>query len=120
MKQASNGRIHRPNRSAGCTHCRSSSRRRIAREFNASNASAFLERIAPASPVEQVRDDRARELLGDIRRLDIQLKKSHKRISAGVAASSSADRKTEIDAEVSAAYTAWFIAAAMLGSKATS
>jgi transposase len=47
----------------------------------------FLARLSPATPTEQVRFDLAVELLGDIRRLDEQLKVSHKRIRVAVAAS---------------------------------
>ena len=47
----------------------------------------FLEALAPASAVEHVRYDLAVELLDDIRRLDAQLKESHKRIRAAVRAS---------------------------------
>jgi transposase len=60
----------------------------IAREINVSNASVFLAGITPASAVEQIRYELAHELLDDIRRLDVQLKDSHRRISAAVAASS--------------------------------
>lgn len=60
----------------------------IAKEINASDVDAFLERLAPASPVEQLRYDLAVELLDDIRRLDAQLKASHKRIRTAVTASS--------------------------------
>ena len=60
----------------------------IAREINVSNASAFLAGISPATAVEQLRFDLAHDLLDDIRRLDVQLKESHKRIGAAVAASS--------------------------------
>ena len=60
----------------------------IAREINVSNASAFLAGITPATAVEQIRYDLAHDLLDDIRRLDVQLKDSHRRITAAVAASS--------------------------------
>ena len=60
----------------------------IAREINVSNASAFLAGITPATAVEHIRYDLASDLLDDIRRLDVQLKLSHKRIGAAVAASS--------------------------------
>jgi transposase len=52
----------------------------IAKEINASDVDRFLEAVHPATPVEQVRYDLAVELLDDIRRLDRQLKVSHKRI----------------------------------------
>jgi transposase len=60
----------------------------IAREINVSNATAFLDGISPATAAEQIRYELANELLDDIRRLDIQLKESHIRIGAAVAASS--------------------------------
>jgi transposase len=59
----------------------------IAKEINASDVDRFLEAITPATPVEQVRYDLAVELLDDIRRLDNQLKTSHKRIRDAVRAS---------------------------------
>jgi transposase len=59
----------------------------IAKEINASDVDAFLARLSPATPVEQTRHDLAIELLDDIRRLDAQLKASHKRIRLEVAAS---------------------------------
>jgi transposase len=60
----------------------------IAREINVPAATAFLDNIVPSSVVEQIRYDLARELIGDICRLDTQLKESHKRISSAVSASS--------------------------------
>jgi transposase len=59
----------------------------IAKELNASDAIALLDRVSPASPVELARHDLALELLADIERLDDQLKVSHKRIRTAVAAS---------------------------------
>jgi transposase len=59
----------------------------IAKEINASDVDRFLEAITPATAVEQVRYDLAVELLDDIRRLDNQLKTSHKRIRDAVRAS---------------------------------
>jgi transposase len=59
----------------------------IAKEINASDVDAFLAKLSPATPVEQIRYDLAVELLADIRRLDEQLTASHKRIRAAVAAS---------------------------------
>jgi transposase len=59
----------------------------IAKELNASDAVELLARIQPASPVEQTRYDLAVELLDDVRRLDAQLKASHKRIREAVRAS---------------------------------
>ena len=45
----------------------------IAKEINASDVDAFLARLSPATPVEQIRFDLAVELLDEIRRLDAQL-----------------------------------------------
>jgi transposase len=59
----------------------------IAKEINASDVDAFLARLSPATPVEQIRYDLAVELLEEIRHLDTQLKASHKRIRAAVATS---------------------------------
>lgn len=59
----------------------------IAKELNASDAVELLARIQPASLVEQTRYDLAAELLDDVRRLDAQLKASHKRIRDAVRAS---------------------------------
>ena len=61
----------------------------IAKEINASDVDAFLAGVTPRTPVEQIRYDLAVELLDDIRRLDEQLKASHKRIRTAVAASAS-------------------------------
>ena len=59
----------------------------IAKEINASDVDRFLATIEPATPVEQIRYDLAVELLDDIRRLDAQLKDSHRRIRQAVLAS---------------------------------
>ena len=59
----------------------------IAKELNASDVDRFLAQVTPTTPAEQVRYDLAVELLDDIRRLDAQLKASHKRIRVAVAAS---------------------------------
>jgi len=59
----------------------------IAKEINASDVDRFLAEVTPATPVEQVRYDLAVELLEDIRRLDQQLKESHRRIRQAVVAS---------------------------------
>jgi transposase len=59
----------------------------IAKELNAADAVRLLERIEPASPVEQARHDLAVELLADVQRLDTQLKESHRRIRIAVRAS---------------------------------
>ncbi len=59
----------------------------IAKEINASDVDRFLAELTPTTPVEQVRFDLAVELLDDIRRLDRQLKDSHRRIRQAIAAS---------------------------------
>jgi transposase len=59
----------------------------IAKEINASDVERLLETLHPATPVERVRYDLAVELLDDIRRLDHQLKVSHRRIRDAVRAS---------------------------------
>ena len=59
----------------------------IAKELNASDAIALLERVEPATPVEAARRDLALDVLADVQRLDGQLKASHRRIRTAVAAS---------------------------------
>jgi transposase len=59
----------------------------ISKEINASDVDRFLAEVVPTTPAEQLRFDLAVELLADIRRLDEQLKASHKRIRVAVAAS---------------------------------
>lgn len=59
----------------------------MSKELYASDVDRFLAELSPATPAEQVRFDLAVELLDDIRRLDAQLKVSHKRIRTAVAAS---------------------------------
>jgi transposase len=59
----------------------------IAKELNASDADAVLGAFEPSTPVEHVRHQLALELLEDVRRLDGQLKESHRRIKTAVAAS---------------------------------
>jgi transposase len=59
----------------------------IAKEINASDVDGLLDLLRPTTPVEQVRYDLVVELLDDIRRLDSQLKVSHKRIRNAVEAS---------------------------------
>lgn len=59
----------------------------IAKEINASDVDEFLARLSPTGPVERTRYDLAVELLTEIRHLDAQLKASHKRIRAAIAAS---------------------------------
>ena len=55
----------------------------IAKELYVSDAERLLAKIAPQSPVEQVRYDLALELVDDVRRLDAQTKESHRRIPSG-------------------------------------
>jgi transposase len=59
----------------------------ISKELNASDAMRMLGDYDPATPVEQTRYDLALELLDDVKRLDVQLKESHRRIKAAVQAS---------------------------------
>ena len=59
----------------------------IAKELNASDAIAMLGAYEPMTPVEHTRYDLALELLEDVKRLDVQLKASHKRIKTAVQAS---------------------------------
>jgi transposase len=59
----------------------------ITREIKASDVDRFLQRVDPVDAIEQTRYDLALELLADIRRVDDQLKASHKRIRTAVAAS---------------------------------
>lgn len=59
----------------------------IAKEMNASDADALLAKLEPTSSTEKVRSDLATELLEDVRRLDTQLKASHKRIKEAVTVS---------------------------------
>ncbi len=59
----------------------------ISKEINASDVDQFLAEVTPTTPAAQVRYDLAVELLDDVRRLDAQLKASHKRIRVAIAAS---------------------------------
>ncbi len=59
----------------------------IAKEINASDVDRFLATVTPTTPAEQMRFDLAVDLLADIRRLDDQLKASHRRIRDAVAVS---------------------------------
>jgi len=59
----------------------------IAKELNASDAVALLGAYEPVTPVEHTRYELALELLEDVKRLDVQLKASHKRIRTAVQAS---------------------------------
>jgi transposase len=59
----------------------------IAKELNASDADSLLDAFEPASPAEHVRHQLALEVLDDVRRLDGQLKESHRRMKSAVQAS---------------------------------
>jgi len=59
----------------------------ISKELYASNAERLLGTLRPATPVEHTRVAMANELLDDVRRLDDQLKVSHRRIKEAVTAS---------------------------------
>jgi len=59
----------------------------ISKELNASDAVRLLGDFDPITPVEQSRHDLAIELLEDVKRLDMKLKVSHKRIKEAVKAS---------------------------------
>jgi len=61
----------------------------ISKELNASDAVRLLGDFDPVTPVQQTRCDLALELLDDVKRLDVQLKESHKRIKTAVKASGS-------------------------------
>ena len=52
-----------------------------------SNAEALLTKVQPETPVQQMRFDLVLELLDDVRRLDEQIKMSHRRIRLAVKAS---------------------------------
>jgi transposase len=59
----------------------------LSREIYASAVDDFLARLRPTTAVERLRIDLAMELVDDIRRLDGQLRESHKRIAKTVRAS---------------------------------
>ena len=59
----------------------------IAKEMYVSDAEALLVKLSPESPAQQMRDELALELLDDVRRLDAQIKDSHRRIRNAVRAS---------------------------------
>ncbi len=59
----------------------------MAKEINASDVDRFLAKVSAVTPVQRTRCDLALELLADIRRLDAQLKESHRRIRQAVRAS---------------------------------
>jgi transposase len=59
----------------------------IAKKINVSDAETFMANLCPETPAQQMRFDLALELLDDVRRLDAQLKESHRRIGVAVKAS---------------------------------
>ncbi|HZM56218.1 MAG TPA: transposase, partial [Acidimicrobiales bacterium] len=59
----------------------------ISKELNASDAVRLLGDFDAITPVQQIRYDLALELLDDVKRLDVQLKESHKRTKTAVKAS---------------------------------
>jgi transposase len=59
-----------------------------------SDADALMAKLDPQTPAQQMRFDLALELLEDVRRLDAQIKSSHRRI--GVAIKASGTSVTEI------------------------
>jgi transposase len=59
----------------------------IAKELYASDADRLLESFEPATPIEHMRYELALELVDDVRRLDQQIKESHRRIRTAVRAS---------------------------------
>jgi transposase len=59
----------------------------IAKELYASDADRLLESFEPATSIEHMRYELALELLDDVRRLDRQIKESHRRIRTAVRAS---------------------------------
>jgi transposase len=59
----------------------------IAKEMYVSDAEALLAKVKPESPVQQMRFDLVLELIDDVRRLDEQIKASHRRIRLAVRAS---------------------------------
>jgi transposase len=59
----------------------------IAKEMYVSDAEAVLDKVTPASPAQQMRFELVLELIDDVRRLDAQIKDSHRRIRMAVKAS---------------------------------
>jgi transposase len=59
----------------------------IAKEMYVSDAEELLAKVKPESPVQQMRFDLVLELIDDVRRLDDQIKASHRRIRLAVRAS---------------------------------
>jgi transposase len=61
----------------------------IAKELYVSDADSFMAKLNPVTPAQQMRYDLALELIDDVRRLDAQLKESHRRIKVAIKASGS-------------------------------
>jgi transposase len=59
----------------------------VRREISAGRAARILEQVRPADAVTKARCELAGEFLGDIRRLDAQLRECHKKLAAAVRAS---------------------------------
>jgi transposase len=59
----------------------------IAKEMYVSDADVLMAKLHPQTPAQQMRFDLALELLDDVRRLDGQLKESHRRIRVAIKAS---------------------------------
>jgi transposase len=59
----------------------------IAKEMYVSDAETLLAKVSPQTPVQQMRFDLVLEVLDDVRRLDSQIKASHRRIRMAVKAS---------------------------------
>jgi transposase len=59
----------------------------IAKEMYVSDAEALLERLAPQGAAQQMRANLVLELVDDVRRIDAQIKESHRRIRSAVKAS---------------------------------
>jgi transposase len=59
----------------------------IAKELYASDVDRLLESFEPTTPIEHMRHELALELVDDVRRLDQQIKESHRRIRTAVRAS---------------------------------
>ena len=59
----------------------------MAKEMYVSDADVLMAKLRPETPAQQMRFDLALELLDDVRRLDAQLKESHRRIEVAIKAS---------------------------------
>ena len=59
----------------------------IAKELYVSDADTLMARLDPQTPTQQMRFDLVLELLDDVRRLDTQIKESHRRIKGAIKAS---------------------------------